>query len=76
MVKQKHYLLLVMKHSQETNDFAIDADVAQGFQDMLEATLPEAVGATLAPFDIEPIFFNNPTSAKIIFFTKFYVCFT
>lgn len=65
----QNYVLLVSKlplfsNSQETNDFAIDADVAQGFQDMLEQTLPEAVGATLAPFEIEPIFFNNQDNSK------------
>lgn len=65
----QNYVLLVSKlplfsNSNETNDFAIDADVAQGFQDMLEATLPEAVGATLAPFEIEPIFFNNQDNSK------------
>lgn len=65
----ENYKLIVskipfMKSSERVDDFAISIELAQKFNELLEAAVPEQIGAVFSPMDIDTVSFENSNNAK------------
>ena len=65
----ENYVLLLSKvplnkNSGEVNDFAVDLEVVQATQELIDETLPNLVGSAWTPCDVEKIEFGNQNQVQ------------
>ena len=65
----ENYVLLVskiplLKNSDQVNDFAVDLDLVEATQSVIDEVAPSLAATCFSPCDIEPIFFNNQNQVQ------------